>query len=29
MIHHGDCLDVMRRLIDQGVTVDSCVTDPT
>lgn len=25
---HGDCLDVMRRLADEGVLVDSIVTDP-
>jgi len=27
-IEHGDCLEVMQALIDEGVTVQSCVTDP-
>lgn len=27
-IEHGDCLDIMRSLIDDGVQVDSVVTDP-
>jgi site-specific DNA-methyltransferase (adenine-specific) len=27
-VEHGDCLDVMRRLIADGVQVDSVVTDP-
>lgn len=27
-IEHGDCLDVMRRLADEGVQVDSIATDP-
>ena len=27
-IYHGDCLDVMRRLADEGVQVDAVVTDP-
>jgi len=27
-IEHGDCLEVMQRLIDDGVQVDSCVVDP-
>lgn len=27
-IEQGDCLDVMRRLKDEGVQVDSVVTDP-
>jgi site-specific DNA-methyltransferase (adenine-specific) len=27
-IEHGDCLEVMRRLVDEGVRVDSIVTDP-
>lgn len=26
--HHGDNREVLRRLIDAGVRVDSCVTDP-
>lgn len=25
---HGDCMEAMRRLIDEGVTVHSIVTDP-
>ncbi len=25
---HGDCLDEMRRMIDEGVQFDACVTDP-
>lgn len=25
---HGDCMEVMRRLLDEGVTVHSIVTDP-
>ena len=28
MIIHGDCLIEMKRLIDEGVTVDAVVTDP-
>lgn len=28
MIHHGNCIDVMRRLIDEGVKVHACVTSP-
>jgi DNA modification methylase len=27
-LEHGDCLDVMRRLIDEGVQLDAIVTDP-
>lgn len=27
-IEHGDCLDVMRALVAEGVQVDSIVTDP-
>ena len=27
-VEHGDCLDVMRRLTDEGVQVDAVVTDP-
>ena len=27
-IHHGDCLDVLRRLADEGVRFDACATDP-
>lgn len=27
-VEHGDCLDVMRRLADEGVQVDAVVTDP-
>lgn len=27
-IFHGDCLDIMPRLIDAGVKVDACITDP-
>lgn len=27
-IEHGDCLDVMARLADEGLRVDSVVTDP-
>ena len=27
-IEHGDCLEVMERLADEGMQVDSVVTDP-
>ena len=27
-LHHGDCLDVMDKLIEQGVKVDAIITDP-
>ena len=27
-LHHGDCLEVMDALIEQGVTVDAIITDP-
>ncbi len=27
-VEHGDALDVLRRLSDEGVQCDSCVTDP-
>jgi site-specific DNA-methyltransferase (adenine-specific) len=27
-IEHGDCIEVMSRLLDEGVTVDAVVTDP-
>lgn len=27
-IEHGDCVEVLRRLADEGVVCDSCVTDP-
>jgi len=27
-LYHGDCLDVMQKLIDEGVRVDSVITDP-
>jgi DNA modification methylase len=27
-VEHGECLDVLRRLKDEGVQFDSCVTDP-
>lgn len=27
-VEHGDCLEVMRRLADEGVQVDAVVTDP-
>ena len=28
MIINGDCLEEMQKLIDDGVQVDSIVTDP-
>ncbi len=28
MVEHGDCLEVMERLADEGVQVESVVTDP-
>lgn len=28
MIHNGNCIEVMQRLIDGGVKVQSCVTSP-
>ena len=28
MIINGDCLDEMKKLIDDGVKVDAVVTDP-
>ena len=27
-LYRGDCIEVMQRLIDDGVFVDSIVTDP-
>lgn len=27
-LFHGDCLEVMRQLIDEGVKVDAIITDP-
>lgn len=27
-LHQGDCREVMRRLIDQGVQVHTCITSP-
>ena len=27
-LYHGDCIEVMRRLIDEGVKVDAVITDP-
>jgi len=27
-LHNGDCLEVMDRLIEQGVIVDAIITDP-
>ena len=28
VLYQGDCLDVMQRLINDGVTVDAVITDP-
>ena len=27
-LHNGDCLEVMDKLIEQGITVDAIITDP-
>ena len=27
-LHHGDCLEVMDKLIKQGIKVDAIITDP-
>ena len=27
-IYHGDCLEVMDKLIEEGVKVDAIITDP-
>ena len=27
-LYHGDCLEVMDKLIEQGVKVDAIITDP-
>ena len=28
MLYHGDCLEVMDKLISEGVKVDAIITDP-
>jgi len=28
MIHQGDCIETMKKMIDEGIKVDSIVTDP-
>lgn len=27
-VEHGDCLEVLKRLAGEGISFDSCVTDP-
>ena len=27
-LYHGDCLEIMDKLIEQGVKVDAIITDP-
>lgn len=27
-LYNGNCLDIMDKLIEQGVTVDAIITDP-
>ena len=27
-LYHGDCLEIMNKLIEQGIKVDAIITDP-
>ena len=27
-LYHGDCLEIMDKLIEQGIKVDAIITDP-